>query len=81
MYLMRSDIMSEWINVKDKLPDKQDCYLTYYNTNDYCIIDISGWDMKKQMFVYLDPEYYGDENENITHWMPLPEPPKEDKTT
>lgn len=74
--------MSEWISVKDKLPDKDDI-------NDYLITDgkrcfvgfyrhkVKAWDNFTLGWVQ---EYYSDgsvEDIEITHWMPLPEPPKD----
>ena len=60
----------EWISVDDRLPD-----------------------LKQEVFVYLSPREahssikmvsttytkYGFERACVTHWMPLPEPPKEIK--
>lgn len=68
----------EWINVKDKLPDVE---------ND--MVKLLGWDGLQVLHVNYFK--YQDENEgrfrinclkcfdeisNITHWMPLPKPPK-----
>ena len=74
--------MSEWISVKDRLPETEDDFvlvivsgeprkniklqsayeLATYNTED-------GWILEKW------PDWMC---AKITHWMPLPEPPKED---
>lgn len=73
--------MPEWISVKDRLPEGYDTYLVLvhgkpnkhitlfeaYELAEYLPSD--GW--------YI--ETYPDWDEPIiTHWMPLPEPPKED---
>lgn len=55
-----------WISVKDKLPQNLDDVLIHYA--DGCI-EVGcrysdGWPMERS----LGP---------VTHWMPLPEPPKE----
>jgi Protein of unknown function (DUF551) len=64
----------EWISVKDRLPDKgeevgyvfdgknirRDVYAPGFNGK---------WETENSMGWYVTVE-------NITHWMPLPEPPK-----
>ena len=85
--------MSEWISVKDKLPEKPGHYLVLTNVNYW-----HGGCMDK------NPEFFGTTkgyegttmsvldcffdstlswnrvpNCHVTHWMPLPEPPKEEK--
>lgn len=66
---------SEWISVKDRLPDKGQDVLAYRG-------DFNG-DMMNT-YTYLGSENWEDdygyrgstEHEGITHWMPLPEPPE-----
>jgi hypothetical protein len=61
--------MSEWIDVEDRLPEKQGYYLVYSWVNRYHVSQFS------TMNVYSDgktPCF----PQNATHWMPLPEPPK-----
>lgn len=72
--------MSEWISVKDRLPPKDVTkkYLVvvvgdkvyegkpFVTTRFFC-------NGKFEPFQYLHERY-------ITHWMPLPEPPKEEST-
>ena len=73
--------MSEWISVKDRLPDENDI-------NDYLITDgkrcfvgfycrkAKGWNNFTLGWIQ---EYYADgevDDIEITQWMPLPEPPK-----
>ena len=61
--------MSEWISVDDRLPDNG-MVLTYWTdktieTYEFDILDYAaGWCRPLG-------------NHLITHWMPLPEPPKE----
>lgn len=63
--------MSEWISVKERLPEKNTkvlCYFKYEpNTPD----------------VICENVYYGSgrwmsESSKVTHWMPLPEPPEKE---
>ena len=66
----------EWISVNDRLPKSPIDKRGYL-----CIYKIDGWEF------YLVANYYLlDENPHfqhesagvkVTHWMPLPEPPKE----
>jgi len=65
--------MSEWISVDERLPkDKQMClvYGTVYYVPD---------EQSKEIMVTKFYEEFGFVEQihaNITHWMPLPEPPK-----
>ena len=59
-----------WIPVTERLPDYPGRFMCYYEVNDYgevghCI----DWGM-------YDPDD-GWYVSGVTHWMPLPEPPKE----
>lgn len=58
--------MSEWISVEDRLPEFVGEYITFDGISPY----ISSY--------YGNGEWESpDANDpNITHWMPLPEPPK-----
>lgn len=53
-----------WVSVKDRLPDKIGKVLVIDNGK----VDINSWAGKYEGWYYA--------NKNITHWMPLPEPPK-----
>lgn len=60
--------MSEWISVKERLPEIWQNVLVYRKDNEphaefRCFS--GGWDMDEK---YRNP---------VTHWMPFPEPPKE----
>ena len=68
--------MSEWVSVADRLPPERGRYIVYatiYFTNHegkqgsfkmVCISQYSEWEGF-------------DVAKKVTHWMPLPEPPKE----
>lgn len=67
----------EWISVKDRLPEKYDKFLVLSSfPNDYIIGVRTS---------YFHPNYKklgfttGFDVDQVTHWMPLPEPPKEDQ--
>lgn len=73
--------VSEWISVKDKLPDGSNQHIICLINNepiacivhdaDICLsLDLSfHWPTKK----WIKDKYYA----KVTHWMPLPKPPKE----
>lgn len=62
---------SEWISVKDGLPQINTAVLVYIDEYGICIdfytVDYNN--PKKPFFAYR--------GNRVTHWMPLPEPPKE----
>lgn len=60
----------EWISVKDRLPEKRKDVLCCFN-GIRKMVEIS-WMDSTRCFLYED--IYG----KVTHWMPLPEPPKEE---
>ena len=78
----------EWISVKDKLPSENGKYLVAYTNTFGDYIDIVRYTLNYEdpydfvphlkgravWYEYGEVEDY--EVYNITHWMPLPEPPK-----
>lgn len=69
--------MAEWISVKDRLPDEHTTVLFYCGNlqKGFCELDVTknrvtGW------FLSWDGTRFSPSE--VTHWMPLPEPPKED---
>lgn len=65
-----------WISVKDELPEKNEQVMIYVKTYFGHEIDIARLEgKKKDIFRTLDVSY---ELEEVTHWQPLPEPPKGD---
>ena len=69
--------MDNWISVKDRLPKERTNVLLFvkdtYCTPPYCYI-ATGWRLKSDWVVGITVYT----NQDITHWMPLPEPPKEE---
>ena len=73
--------MSEWISVEERLPElkhKDDSGRLY---SDYVLVVI---DYNALRSVTIDEynqtkstkrKHWAEHNKNITHWMPLPEPP------
>ena len=79
-----------WISVDERLPEKSGQYLTYEDWGYGCSIDMAYWTDsyrdKREVEMYgralwyrYDSEYGDYEIRCITHWMPLPEPPKEER--
>lgn len=76
----------EWISVKDRLPEKDGEYLCIIEgsicifdfTKDLYTIDKYAFNKSKSNSGFYDFDrdlgYY--EHTRVTHWMPLPEPPK-----
>ena len=65
----------KWISVKEKLPKKEGKYLIYTK-------NLTGYKpLEENIFIAIF--YCNDwifkywEDNDVTHWMPLPEPPKE----
>lgn len=64
--------MPRWILVVERLPEKRDYYLAFTQANETYVCDfipsVNQW--------WIEPcdKRLG----NVTHWMPLPEPPKEE---
>lgn len=67
--------MKEWISVKDRLPDNPNggWVLVYADGAINCM----GFHSERQEFEdWLGAPYHNIHIPSITHWMPLPEPPK-----
>ena len=73
-------IMIEWVDVNKRLPDEEGEYITMTNATGknkgviaqrFCIDIVKGEKVKRW-------KWYGKISPwKVTHWMPLPEPPKE----
>lgn len=70
-------MMNKWINVKDQLPEKNQGVLIYRGQfigdliSVYTYIGNNEWEDEYGYWSRTD-------DEGITHWMSLPEPPRED---
>lgn len=65
-------VIRQWISVKDRLPEDDAHYLVW--VSDACTVE--------RAMYYGDGEWLTEELDNltryVTHWMPMPEPPKEE---
>ena len=64
---------AEWISVEDRLPDGEDPVLIFVKETEHY-----GFHKEKRKVYYCQYLAYADDYE-VTHWMPLPEPPKESR--
>ena len=72
--------VNRWISVEDDLPEKDKSYITYAETTKYCNHNELPEDARINVLYFNGEEWYDGECRyyNVTHYMPLPEPPKED---
>lgn len=72
--------MSKWLSIEDRLPEKQNDVLMYFASGNMAV---GFWHDQDEYITfwraYTDDEFYTDCDCMPTHWMPLPEPPKEEK--
>lgn len=80
--------VKEWIPVSERLPDKNGKYLALLEyvkctmilnfSIDFVVCDEYGFPTKekKSCFYYYDDDWENIEVPEVTHWMPLPEPPE-----
>lgn len=78
--------MSEWVSVKDGLPDADGIYLVCdRRLNGVPWVHTAGFKKTSSSWCESHGMYYDDrygryrEQDKFTHWMPLPEPPEEGK--
>ncbi len=64
--------MSEWISVKDRLPRSDGQYIVC-NSGFVIPARYTTYELGKRAWFGRFSELH-----KVTHWMPLPEPPKED---
>lgn len=70
--------MSEWISVKDRLPEGEEDVLVHLTSKELVvgafmtalIHDERFWVLSRGGDFYACPQF------GVTHWMPLPEPPE-----
>lgn len=76
--------MSEWISVKDRLPDADGIYLVCdRRLNGVPWVHTAGFKKTSSSWCESHGMYYDDrygryrEQDKFTHWLPMPEPPEE----
>ena len=64
------ELVQEWISVDDRLPEDGDIVLCYMEFGEQ---RIARWDESENCWAGQLIDYH---KEQVTHWMPLPQPPK-----
>ena len=84
-YLIANGVEAQkWVSAKDRLPKETGYVLAIVSGNPRKNItlnyayELAEYDPDDGWIVEMWPEW---EDAVVTHWMPLPEPPKEDKRT
>ena len=65
--------VQEWVDVKDRLPEESGMYIVTANDGHAQRVSFVQWQKKNRMWNLTGARSYW----RVTHWMPLPEPPKE----
>jgi len=76
----------KWISVEDELPKDETPVIVWFRGREQRIAEL-GWEYPSyeetwNKYEYWDCPYNDGQDwgwDDITHWMPLPDPPKEDK--
>ena len=80
--------MGEWISVEDRLPEDRGHYLVMLETDGNIGFEVhehliriiyfgsTGWRLPQHYPKWIHEAL----KQEVTHWMPLPEPPEEEKT-
>jgi hypothetical protein len=67
----------KWINVKEKMPDRGDFVIGVITERGNLVTEVTFWN---GIWYFADDYCGGDTTEivqcQVTHWMPLPEPPE-----
>lgn len=68
--------MSEWISVKDRLPESEGAYIVYTDRGSVFVEHF--YPTKRFRDDYIREAAWSHQGKTrVTHWMPLPKPPKE----
>ena len=68
--------VQEWISVKDRLPEVGSIVLVSDNETDCHIWQYTNYSERGVAMPWMDEFGIPCKTEEITHWMPLPQPPK-----
>ena len=74
--------MTEWISVKDKLPlRRKGEILTFHMIENHKgkIVPYVSIEPTDCLYVYKGKLYSENVGAEVTHWMPMPNPPKDEK--
>ena len=79
-YIMDAPAINRWISVEDALPEIDKSYITYAETTKYCNHNEIPEELRINVLYFNGEEWYDEECRyyNVTHYMPLPEPPEKE---
>lgn len=70
--------MSEWISVEERIPEPLIDVLVHINRIGFYVLSMCPYHDSENLSYWSFPDSWVDIDENdVTHWMPLPEPPEE----
>lgn len=69
----------DWIDIKNKLPEHNQWCLTWWDGCKLPLTAIFKKAKKKGSFIGIDGESWMASKDEITHWMPVPEEPRDGK--
>lgn len=72
--------MTEWISVKDRLPEEGIYVLTYDERNDEMRVDSIVFVPEDEKTPYIWYCRLYSDWDSVSHWMPLPKPPEEKRS-
>lgn len=64
--------VQEWVDVKDRLPEESGMYIVTANDGHAHRVSFVKWQKKNRMWNLNGARSYW----RVTHWMPMPQPPK-----
>lgn len=71
------ELKNNWISVEDRLPEQNQSALVFIPKYDApSNVDYTQFDAGSKYY-YWDRDTYGYEKHEVTHWQPLPTPPKQ----
>ena len=73
----KGESMSDWISVKEQQPDRKGIYLARLSDGVYSILGYCNCTDGDMIWFEEGQENDLIEVTNVTHWMPLPEPPED----
>ena len=74
-----TNVLSNWISVKDRLPKETDNYLTltWFEEEQEYGYDVITYDISTKKWLKINMDFRLEDVPNVKYWMPLPEPPEE----
>ena len=73
---LREQEQRRWIPVTERLPEESGMYIVTANDGHVQRVSFVLWQKKNRVWNLVGARSYW----RVTHWMPLPEPPKEETT-